>query len=210
MIESTNTSTTILNPLERQSMTKRRGRQADLDGFEPSNSLEDDDEKVPANEQILNESSKPNLPIPSSSVPQSLSPLNFRIARPPLPSTGNSPSTGKSQLETPRIMPGFYSSIAGTQNSRRLLISPARRQRLLRQLSDHGGIGNVLLNDSQDGVEEGGSEQKNVCRKASVCMLDFMCCALQLTSQIAADRGTLYGGGNIQEKANTEKANTFA
>jgi hypothetical protein len=73
-------------------------------------------------------------------------------------------------------MPGFYSSLASTQSSRRLLISPERRQRLLRQLSDHGSIGNVILEGSSQGYEP--SQESAVCiyldsKARELYMFDF-------------------------------------
>ncbi|KAH8553578.1 hypothetical protein BGW37DRAFT_264390 [Umbelopsis sp. PMI_123] len=125
---------------------RRREKRPGLEGFAPSNSLDDAVTSSSKQPQNLKEPYS-HSPSSSQSETQLLSPLSFKITR---PSTGGihnsvSPSTAKGEDIKNHIMPGFYSSLASTQNSRRLLISPDRRQRLLRQLSDHGGIGNVLM-----------------------------------------------------------------
>jgi len=127
---------------------RRREKRPGLEGFAPSNSL-NDLRTLPSRQFEQPDASYSHSPKSSQTESQnhSLSPLSFRIAR---PSTGGiksnvSPSAAKAEDIQSQIMPGFYSSLASTQSSRRLLISPDRRQRLLRQLSDHGSIGNVLL-----------------------------------------------------------------
>ncbi|KAG2174671.1 hypothetical protein INT44_006935 [Umbelopsis vinacea] len=131
-----------------KNIPRRREKRPGLEGFAPSNSLND------IGTMAIRQSTQPGAshsqsPKPSQPENQSLSPLSFRIARPTIGGIKSnvSPSAAKTEDKQSHIMPGFYSSLASTQNSRRLLISPDRRQRLLRQLSDHGGIGNVLLED---------------------------------------------------------------
>ncbi|KAI8584686.1 hypothetical protein K450DRAFT_217509 [Umbelopsis ramanniana AG] len=148
MVEETAVAETHAGLSTPRHIPRRREKRPGLEGFAPSNSLNDMSTmsarqfgKPGASHSQSTKSSQPEN--------QSLSPLSFRIAR---PSTGGiksnvSPSAAKTEDIQSHIMPGFYSSLASTQNSRRLLISPDRRQRLLRQLSDHGGIGNVLLED---------------------------------------------------------------
>lgn len=132
---------------------RRREKRPGLEGFAPSNSLNDLG-TLPSKHLEQPDASHSQSPKSSQTDSQndSLSPLSFKIAR---PSTGGiksnvSPSAAKTENIQSHIMPGFYSSLASTQSSRRLLISPDRRQRLLRQLSDHGGIGNVLLEGTND------------------------------------------------------------
>jgi hypothetical protein len=153
---------------------RRREKRPGLEGFAPSNSL-NDMRTMPSRQPGQPDASHSQSPKPSQPENQLQSPLSFRIAR---PSTGGiksnaSPSAAKTEDIQNHVMPGFYSSLASTQNNRRLLISPDRRQRLLRQLSDHGGIGNVLLDDPD--ITESDQEQllqgNQVCKALETDML---------------------------------------
>lgn len=166
MAESTvaSLSPNFAKPSERIA-PRRREKRLGLEGFAPSNSLDEFEKQSLEITQVISSAPTKSPPASTSEI-QSLSPLNFRIARPSFGSnnSGKSPSTAKSEDATHNIMPGFYSSLASTQNNRRLLISPERRQRLLRQLSDHGSIGNVLLDiqGQDDSSEHKASEESNV------------------------------------------------
>lgn len=173
------TPITSESPFSRPSQNnapRRRDKRPGL-GFAPSNSL---DEIIRMSSNEMEPAGKPQTEpsVLSPSQPQSLSPLNFRIARPSFGSanTSTSPSAAKGEGLKNNIMPGFYSSLASTQSSRRLLISPERRQRLLRQLSDHGSIGNVILEGSSQGYEP--SQESAVCiyldsKARELYMFDF-------------------------------------
>jgi hypothetical protein len=149
-----------------QAMPRHREKQPGLEGFAPSNSLDDEAFRLmdqdPHKDYNVN-ASPSRIPINRA---QLLSPLNFQIARPPLPTSKSSP--GPEQLQSVKniIMPGYYSSLAAAHDKRRLLMSPERRQRLLRQLSD-GGIGNTIIDEAEDKeslLDEFSSEQ-------AVCVL---------------------------------------
>ncbi|KAJ2960803.1 hypothetical protein NQZ79_g3801 [Umbelopsis isabellina] len=135
-------------PAITQAMPRRREKQPGMEGFAPSNSL--DDKSRMLEQETQQDSNMDKSPIRIHKIqPNLLSPLNFQIARPPLPTSKSSPGPGQSQSVKNVIMPGYYSSLAAGQDKRRLLMSPERRQRLLRQLSD-GGIGNTLVGDADD------------------------------------------------------------
>ncbi|KAG2172894.1 hypothetical protein INT43_000244 [Umbelopsis isabellina] len=144
-------------PVITQAVPRRREKQPGMEGFAPSNSLDDKahmtDQETQQDYNLEKSPTRINI-----SQPNLLSPLNFQIARPPLPTTKSSPGPGQSQFVKNIIMPGYYSSLAAGQDKRRLLMSPERRQRLLRQLSD-GGIGNTLIDDADDTLEELANEQ---------------------------------------------------
>lgn len=152
-------------PAITQAMPRRREKQPGMEGFAPSNSL--DDQAHMTNQETQQHDNQDKSPTRLNiSQPHLLSPLNFQIARPPLPTSKSSPGPGQSESVKNIIMPGYYSSLAAGQDKRRLLMSPKRRQRLLRQMSD-GGIGNTLIDDTGDNE----SSQDELAGEQMVCAL---------------------------------------